>query len=432
MKILHYFLGFPPYRSGGLTKYAFDLMSFQAMDGHEVMALWPGKIQSYSFDPRIVERKPQNGIRSFELVNPLPVSLDEGINEFEAFTKGTDIKVFLEFLSAEKPDAIHFHTLMGLYREFVEAAEKLRIRTVMTSHDYFGFCPKITLFRYGESCEDDNKCRDCVQCNVSPLSLKKIKIMQSPFYRWAKDTAAVRAIRKKHRDDFFETDTVPAIPADMDTEEMAQKYRNLRSYYVSMYEAMDCIHFNSEMTKQIYERYMRPKDSKVISISHQGIEQHERIHVSFGKKIIVCLAPAKPYKGWNVLKSACDRLWADGVNFELRLFCPVPEKEPYMVVREDGFSQADLENIFAEADMLIAPSICFETFGFTVLEALSYGVPVIVSDHVGAKDIVGNNGMIVQAGNADELKNAILSMDKTVEGSVKSWRQFLDENYQLY
>ena len=29
MKILHYFLGFPPYRSGGLTKYAFDLMTAQ-------------------------------------------------------------------------------------------------------------------------------------------------------------------------------------------------------------------------------------------------------------------------------------------------------------------------------------------------------------------------------------------------------------------
>ena len=26
MRVLHYTLGFPPYRSGGLTKYALDLM----------------------------------------------------------------------------------------------------------------------------------------------------------------------------------------------------------------------------------------------------------------------------------------------------------------------------------------------------------------------------------------------------------------------
>lgn len=37
MKIIHYFLGFPPYRSGGLTKYAFDLMKAQVNDGHEVL-----------------------------------------------------------------------------------------------------------------------------------------------------------------------------------------------------------------------------------------------------------------------------------------------------------------------------------------------------------------------------------------------------------
>lgn len=39
-------------------------------------------------------------------------------------------------------------------------------------------------------------------------------------------------------------------------------------------------------------------------------------------------------------------------------------------------------------DVLVVPSIWKETFGFVVLEALSYGVPVIVSDNVGAKDVV--------------------------------------------
>ena len=33
MKILHYALGFPPYRSGGLTKMCIDLMVQQAKEG---------------------------------------------------------------------------------------------------------------------------------------------------------------------------------------------------------------------------------------------------------------------------------------------------------------------------------------------------------------------------------------------------------------
>ena len=36
MRILHYSLGFPPYRRGGLTKYCLDLMAAQEMQGNVV------------------------------------------------------------------------------------------------------------------------------------------------------------------------------------------------------------------------------------------------------------------------------------------------------------------------------------------------------------------------------------------------------------
>lgn len=431
MKILHYFLGFPPYRTGGLTKYAFDLAKSQVTDGNEVLALWPGQIKSYSAQPYIIERKNVEGIRNLELINPLPVSLDEGINEFESFTKPCDINIFSSFLERERLDVIHIHTLMGLHREFVQAANQLKIRTVFTSHDYFGLCPKVTLYRYGECCDNDDGCRNCIQCNLHPLSLKKIQLMQSPLYRWMKETPAVKELRKQHRSQFFSEETLPSMP-DVDVEEEAKKYRKLRAYYVSMYESIDFIHFNSTVAEEVYKRYMVPKDSAVISITHQGIKQHERIKVEIGKKVILCLAPAKPFKGWNVLKEACDQLWNEGENIELRVYSPVPHIEPYMKVKESGFDHSELAQIMSESDILVAPSIWYETFGFTVLEALSYGVPVIVSDHVGAKDIVGENGIVVKAGNVQGLKGAIKTLGKRVEISVKSWRQFLNENYGMY
>ena len=431
MKILHYFLGFPPYRTGGLTKYAFDLAKSQVTDGNEVLALWPGQIKSYSAQPYIIERKNVEGIRNLELINPLPVSLDEGINEFESFTKPCDINIFSSFLERERLDVIHIHTLMGLHREFVQAANQLKIRTVFTSHDYFGLCPKVTLYRYGECCDNDDGCRNCIQCNLHPLSLKKIQLMQSPLYRWMKETPAVKELRKQHISQFFSEETLPSMP-DVDVEEEAKKYRKLRAYYVSMYESIDFIHFNSTVAEEVYKRYMVPKDSAVISITHQGIKQHERIKVEIGKKVILCLAPAKPFKGWNVLKEACDQLWNEGENIELRVYSPVPHIEPYMKVKESGFDHSELAQIMSESDILVAPSIWYETFGFTVLEALSYGVPVIVSDHVGAKDIVGENGIVVKAGNVQGLKGAIKTLGKRVEISVKSWRQFLNENYGMY
>ena len=44
MRILHYSLGFPPYRSGGLTKFCLDLMIEQKNEGDEVALLWPGQM----------------------------------------------------------------------------------------------------------------------------------------------------------------------------------------------------------------------------------------------------------------------------------------------------------------------------------------------------------------------------------------------------
>jgi len=44
MRILHYFLGFPPYRTGGMTRFANDLMNTQKKEGNEVIAIWPGKM----------------------------------------------------------------------------------------------------------------------------------------------------------------------------------------------------------------------------------------------------------------------------------------------------------------------------------------------------------------------------------------------------
>lgn len=418
-----------------MTKFAFDLAKSQVYSGNEVLALWPGRIKNYSFQPQIIERKKIEGIRSFELINPLPVSLDEGISKFEFFTRPCDINIYLNFLKEYHPDVIHIHTLMGMHKEFIQAASTISIRTIMTTHDYFGLCPKVTLYRYGVCCDDDCNCKKCVLCNQSSLSLKKIQVMQSPLYRWLKNTLLVRKLREWHRSNFFE-EKEPTIWEKVDECEAAKNYVALRRYYVDILESIDFIHFNSTIAEKVYKRYMVPKNSRVISITHQGIKLHERKKILSEKKVVLFLAPAKPFKGWNVLKKACDQLWNEYKNFELRVFSPVSCKEPYMVVREKGFVHSELEQMMNEADLLVAPSIWYETFGFTVLEALSYGVPVIVSDHVGAKDIVGNMGYVVPFNDVTALHDKMLEIlgcnNIDCSRTVKLWSDFTDEIYCMY
>lgn len=50
MNILHYSLGFPPFRRGGMTQYCLDLMIEQTKVGHQVGLLWPGRL--YDLTPK--------------------------------------------------------------------------------------------------------------------------------------------------------------------------------------------------------------------------------------------------------------------------------------------------------------------------------------------------------------------------------------------
>lgn len=128
MKILHYALGFPPYRSGGLTKFCVDLMIQQVKEGNIVAMLWPGQMRviNKSVSIRIhgnVKIKKQE-ILNFEVINPLPVSFDEGITDINAYTMNGGAEAYKELLDKFQPDVIHIHTLMGLHKSFLEIAKR--------------------------------------------------------------------------------------------------------------------------------------------------------------------------------------------------------------------------------------------------------------------------------------------------------------------
>lgn len=77
----------------------------------------------------------------------------------------------------------------------------------------------------------------------------------------------------------------------------------------------------------------------------------------------------------------------------------------------------DVSNLYSLMDVLVLPSVAFESFGMVILEAMSHGVPVICSDFSGMKEVVVNEetGLIVSAGNSIELSIAI---NRLLENSV--------------
>lgn len=398
----------------------------QKEKGHQVIMMWPGKMNLTGHFVRFKRSKNVQKINhepvafeSIEMINPLPVPLDEGIKEVDQYMEPCENpEVFEEILRRIDPDAIHIHTFQGLYPELLIAAKELGIRTVFTTHDYFAICPKTTLFRDGDVCNGD--CGKCMGCNKDALSTNKIKMLQSSVYRKSKDSTFVKKLRKKHRDDFFEEDAKLIEQEEneekrFELEDLSDEvYESLRDYYRQFFKFVDVIHFNSSVTRDVYRRYL-PADTKykVINISNSGISDKRKIR-SYGKKVRIAF-PSQPreIKGFFILKEALDELWAEGVrNFELHVHSTPRNVSGYMKVF-GGYKPNELDQIYENADLMVAPSLSFDTYGFTILESLCYAVPVLTTTRVGAKDLLkqGHLGMIIQP-TKEDLKQAILYIIK--------------------
>ena len=407
MKILHYSLGFPPYRSGGLTKFCADLMSQQVKEDNEVALLWPGAMGLGHI--KIRERRPEKNVLSFELINPLPVPFAEGIAAPKRYMNPADEDVFLRFLEQLQPDVIHIHTLMGLPAEFVSAANKHEIRKVFTTHDFFPICPKVTMYRDQAICPAESDCANCPRCNVGALPIWKIAMLQSPLYRSLKNASFTRAMRRRHIDHYNRAEQKKTVNSLQSYTTVPDDYRKLRKYYADMLSHMDCIHYNSTLTRAVYEAHMPLNvPGETVCITHADIRDNRK-KKTFGEKIrLSYLGPPGGGKGFFLLRAALDKLWHVRQDFSLNVYFQPDEVPPYMSIHQ-RYDYSQLESIFEETDLLLAPSIWYETFGYTVLEALSFGTPVLVSGSVGARDLIPPGCGIVLEGITAEAMTKVLA-----------------------
>lgn len=417
MNILHYSLGLPPYRTGGLTKYSFDLMKEQASSKDNIFLLFPGTICLINKYTRIKHFKKQNQIEVYELINPLPVPLLNGVCEPKSFMKSCDKKIFREFLIDNKINIIHIHTFMGLYKELLEICHELGIKIVYTTHDYFGLCTKVNFVDHkGELCKERNL-EKCLKCNKSAYSMRTIAILQSPIYRFLKHygvTLKVKTLVQKLKGNkkIVYNDVNKEIEV---SREYKKTFNNLLSYYNDMFNYIDEFLFNSNVAKDVYEKYIKCT-GKVISITHGDIKDNRKIKdFNHDKLKITYLGPNKKYKGFDLLIDTMKELNKKYKSkIELNLY---GDRNAFSIdtnIKFHGrYSYEQLSDIFDNTDLLVIPSIWNETFGFIVLEGLSYGVPILVTHSVGAKFILKSKedylGIIV-SDDKISIKNRIIKI----------------------
>lgn len=95
----------------------------------------------------------------------------------------------------------------------------------------------------------------------------------------------------------------------------------------------------------------------------------------------------------------------------------------------------DMERIYQAGDLLVMLSK-FDTFGMVVTEAMAASLPVIISDKVGAKDLIiqGDNGFIANREDTDTICSNIhlmLNKEKRLEMGKKAYQTTLNITWEL-
>jgi glycosyltransferase involved in cell wall biosynthesis len=141
------------------------------------------------------------------------------------------------------------------------------------------------------------------------------------------------------------------------------------------------------------------------NLSSQSVEQsnnHQPI------KIFMAGRTYDYYKGFSVLRAACQKLWEKRQDFQLIATSTERYDEPF--IQSTGWlNQQDLPKLYLEADICVVPSIWPEPFGIVALEGMAAGKPVIATDVGGLRTIVRDRetGYLVPPLDAKSLKEKL-------------------------
>jgi glycosyltransferase involved in cell wall biosynthesis len=268
-----------------------------------------------------------------------------------------------------EPDVIHVHnTLYLISPSIYRASRRLNVPIVQTLHNFRFICPASTLFRDGHVCED------CVG-----------KFVPYPG-----------VIHSCYRESKVESGLVAGIIT----------FNRMRRTYqkdVDMYIAL------TEFAKQKVVEGGLPAEKIVIKPNFvmNDIEpgEHNGGYALFAGRLVDYKGVECLVKAWRLLDSPILLKIAGQGPLDIAIRANLPDN----VTLLGQVSRGELLRLMQDATALIYPSECYETFGLSIVEAFSVGLPVIASDIGAPAEIItdGQTGWLFNPGDADDLARVV-------------------------
>lgn len=189
------------------------------------------------------------------------------------------------------------------------------------------------------------------------------------------------------------------------------------------YAQLDTLYVNSEHYRECWvERGIAPEKIKILPRGlDTGLFHPEKKRADFWKKRgllegevgAIYVGRVSREKNLDLFAAACRRLLAAGVKVRPLIVGDGPYAEMMKELLPEGIYTGslhgeELASAYASADLFVFPSTT-DTFGNVVIEAQASGLPVIVSDVGGPRDLVedGTDGRITKGLDLDALTAAI-------------------------
>ncbi len=411
MRILHVGWGFSPWREGGLITYAEDLMTAQVERGHEVSYFLSGRHYPYLSRPRL-KRWRRHGVAMHEVINPpIVAGMEHGTRDPERELSEPRMEAaFRRVLDAVRPDLVHIQELHGLPSSLIEVAAAAGVPTAMTLHDYGPLCATLRLFDAdGRICMRRDVGADCVARNADALldpgvyvditirfELNRARELLGlgpssapPFetpllerMRWHAIRSVWNGEPAERAREWGREERRPALEA---------AFQRRREVNVERLGKVGRLIAQSPRLAEIY-RALGVADERM-SVLPGPATHIERLRarrleappspVSFG----TLNGSASASKGSMVLVEALRTLRAQGLEGAFRLLvlgrvddAVRPELLDYEGVELRGlYERGELDSLLDEVDVGLMPSMWEEAYGYTGLELLAKGIPLIAN-----------------------------------------------------
>ncbi len=368
MRISHILHQYMPDKVGGTELYTRTLAQHLVQRGHDVSIATPSP-SSNTLDPQIEE-----GVQIYRI----PIK-DRGATTvfLNSFRQPSIKRAYQTLLQKEPPDLVHIEHLMGWPLSILPIIEKAHIPYIITLHDYWHLCPNSQLLtNFDETiCKGPEKWLNCAHCALARSGYSKANI--------------------------FAPGLIPLF---------AYRHAKLRN----VLQGAKKLIAPTQFTKTIHTQ-MGINEDKIQVVPH-GIRLPAAMppHAKQADFHIGYIGGLAWQKGVHVLVEAVNQLPQTGIQLSIIGDTAVfPEYVAHLqtiathpgIQLQGRLPPEQLWQALAKIDVLVVPSLWYETAALVIQEAFAAGVPVIAS-RIGAlqerlED--GRNGRFVPPGDASSL-----------------------------